>query len=92
MDQYFYGANNSIQVGIFCGLYTPCNPVQYVAVCCSPTRARPASQRGLGVLVSLLPVQVAGVQYILDTVVQSLEANPDRKFVYADMVRPVSCR
>ncbi|GAB4821252.1 hypothetical protein N2152v2_008298 [Parachlorella kessleri] len=41
VDQYFYGANNSIQV--------------------------------------------AGVQYILDTVVQSLEANPDRKFVYADM-------
>lgn len=28
---------------------------------------------------------MAGVQYILDTVVQALQANPDRKFVYADM-------
>lgn len=33
------------------------------------------------------PLQVAGVQYILDTVVQALQANPHRKFVYAEMVR-----
>ncbi|KAL4419672.1 hypothetical protein ABPG75_006770 [Micractinium tetrahymenae] len=30
-------------------------------------------------------IQVAGVQYILDTVVQALQANPHRKFVYAEM-------
>lgn len=33
--------------------------------------------------------QVAGVQYILDTVVQALAANPNRKFVFSDMVRRV---
>lgn len=32
-------------------------------------------------------VQLAAVQYILDTVVQALDANPDRKFVYGEMVR-----
>ena len=31
-------------------------------------------------------VQLAAVQYILDTVVQALAANPDRKFVYGEMV------
>ena len=31
-------------------------------------------------------IQLAGVQYILDTVVAALAANPDRKFTYADMV------
>jgi alpha-mannosidase len=30
-------------------------------------------------------IQVAGVQYILDTVVQALAANPDRKFIYSEM-------
>ncbi|EFN53834.1 hypothetical protein CHLNCDRAFT_36397 [Chlorella variabilis] len=30
-------------------------------------------------------IQVAGVQYILDTVVQALAANPARKFVYGEM-------
>ena len=51
-----------------------------------------AGQRGHQVLMPLISVQVAGVQYILDTVVQSLEANPDRKFVYADMVRRLAAR
>jgi hypothetical protein len=32
-------------------------------------------------------LQVAGVQYTLDTVVQALTANPARKFVYGEMVR-----
>jgi hypothetical protein len=32
-------------------------------------------------------IQVAGVQYILDTVVQALAANRERKFVYGEMVR-----
>ncbi len=31
-------------------------------------------------------MQLAGVQYILDTVVASLAANPDRKFSFAEMV------
>ncbi|KAL3162416.1 hypothetical protein ABBQ32_010087 [Trebouxia sp. C0010 RCD-2024] len=30
-------------------------------------------------------MQLAAVQYILDTVVQALDANPDRKFVYGEM-------
>ena len=29
-------------------------------------------------------IQQAGVQYILDTVMQSLVANPDRKFIYGE--------
>lgn len=32
-------------------------------------------------------MQVAGVQYILDTVVASLAANADRKFTFAEMVK-----
>jgi len=32
-------------------------------------------------------VQVAGVQYILDSVVQSLQRDRNRKFVYAEMAR-----
>ena len=43
MDQYFYGANNSIQS--------------------------------------------AGVQYILDSVVEELVKNPDRKFTYVEQVK-----
>jgi hypothetical protein len=30
-------------------------------------------------------IQNAGVQYILDTVVTSLVANPDRKFIYVEI-------
>ncbi|KAL0029171.1 hypothetical protein WJX79_000097 [Trebouxia sp. C0005] len=30
-------------------------------------------------------MQLAAVQYILDTVIQALDANPDRKFVYGEM-------
>jgi len=30
--------------------------------------------------------QVAGVQYVIDTVIYALLANPDRKFAYAEMV------
>ncbi len=30
-------------------------------------------------------IQNAGVQYIIDSVVQSLLANPDRKFIYVEM-------
>jgi hypothetical protein len=42
-------------------------------------------------LALLLPtaVQVAGVQYILDTVMQALQANPHRKFIYSEMVGPL---
>lgn len=32
-------------------------------------------------------IQHAGVQYILDSVIPALQANPDRKFVYAEQVR-----
>ena len=35
-------------------------------------------------------MQLAGVQYILDTVVASLAANPDRKFTFAEMVSNAS--
>lgn len=31
-------------------------------------------------------LQLAAVQYILDTVIAALAANPDRKFSYAEMV------
>jgi hypothetical protein len=31
-------------------------------------------------------LQVAGVQYVIDTVIYALLANPDRKFAYAEMV------
>lgn len=40
----------------------------------------------------LLYLQVAGVQYILDTVVQALAANPQRKFVYGEMVGAPAAR
>jgi hypothetical protein len=33
-----------------------------------------------------LALQMAGVQYVLSTVVQALLDNPDRKFSYAEMV------
>jgi hypothetical protein len=32
-----------------------------------------------------------GVQYVLQTVIQSLQWNPDRKFSYAEMVRVTFC-
>ena len=34
-------------------------------------------------------MQRAGVQYVLDTLVAALAANPDRKFTFAEMVRPL---
>ena len=34
----------------------------------------------------MLTLQSAGVQYVLDTVIYALLANPDRKFSYAEMV------
>jgi hypothetical protein len=36
---------------------------------------------------SSFALQMAGVQYVLSTVVQALLDNPDRKFSYAEMVR-----
>jgi hypothetical protein len=36
-------------------------------------------------------MQVAGTQYILDSVMASLRDHPDRKFVYGEMVRPQRC-
>ncbi len=50
---------------------------------------RPGSQCASAVILILsqaCAMQLAGVQYILDTVVAALAANPDRKFTYADMV------
>lgn len=40
-----------------------------------------------------LSLQIAGVQYVLDTVIHALHANPDRKFAYAEMVSlwPENC-
>ena len=35
-------------------------------------------------------MQVAGVQYVLDTVIYALLADPNRKFAYAEMVRRLS--
>jgi hypothetical protein len=37
-------------------------------------------------LVDLFYTQVAGVQTILDSVTSALRDNPDRKFVYGEMV------
>lgn len=34
----------------------------------------------------MLMLQLAGVQYVLDTAIYALLANPDRKFSYAEMV------
>ena len=36
-------------------------------------------------------IQHAGVQYILDSVLLALEANPDRKFTYGTAARSLSC-
>ena len=33
-----------------------------------------------------MSLQVAGVQYVLDTVIYALLADPNRKFAYAEMV------
>ena len=33
-----------------------------------------------------LDLKVAGVNYILDSTVEELQKNPDRKFVYGEMV------
>lgn len=35
----------------------------------------------------MMLLQVAGVQYVLDTVIYALLADPNRKFAYAEMVR-----
>ena len=35
-------------------------------------------------------MQLAGVQYVLDTVTQALALNQDRTFIYGEIVSPVS--
>ena len=35
-------------------------------------------------------MQLAGVQYVLDTVTQALALNQDRTFIYGEIVNPVS--
>ena len=54
-----------------------------VAWLCALTFLDPISLR----LTSASVAQVAGVQYILDSVVQSLQRDRNRKFVFAEMAR-----
>ena len=76
VEQYYYGSSQSIQV--------TSNLHQQRDYCSANLLAlKSCSQR-----VEMLPVplQLAAVQYILDTVIAALAANPDRKFSYAEMV------
>jgi hypothetical protein len=34
---------------------------------------------------SNMSIQDAGVQYIIDTVIQALQMNPDRRFIYVEI-------
>ena len=83
LDQYYYGSNQTIQVT------HPERVPERRSLCrckvesCSETQ----NDGAVGSMLSQpLPMQLAGVQYILDTVVASLAANPDRKFTFAEMV------
>ena len=57
------------------------------ASACSTRSARPQRTKRLTHSAAAHVAQVAGVQYILDSVVQSLQQDRNRKFVFAEMVR-----
>ena len=94
VDQYYWGANQTIQVS---GLQ-PAGVWRERAVH-HPSRASETSRHSRAHR-SLTPPpappalpQIAGVQYILDSIMTALQANPDRRFSYAEMVsRAVQAR
>ena len=71
IDQYYYGAKQQIQVSV--SLYHMLVHISYSKHACR------------GVLILCL-VQLAGVQYVLDTVTQALALNKDRTFIYGEIV------
>ena len=90
LDQYYFGANQTIQVWPCCpGQHRPRRTYSYVVF---PKNSKMYNQlsetehKCLDLAESGYCLQLAGVQYILDTVVASLAANPDRKFSFAEMV------
>lgn len=89
VDQYYYGSNQNIQVLQVITVFTMMQ-VLWLFVTRQCSLLLPCTHVCLSPTTSACALQLAGVQYILDTVVAALAANPDRKFVYAEMVR--SCR
>lgn len=93
MDQYYWGANNTIQVRDHpCTSASVLQPLPFrgTACCAGGLSLGPAITLRCSLQTPSLHYtvpQVAGVQYILDTVVQALAANPTRKFSYSEMVR-----
>jgi Glycosyl hydrolases family 38 N-terminal domain len=86
VDQYHYGSNNSIQVCDCCTMHATVAAFERLVTTpnlgCTGVRL-PADPPHL-----LACLQVAGTQYILDSVMASLRDHPDRTFVYGEMVRP----
>lgn len=86
VDQYHYGSNNSIQACRCCVTQTTVCTREWLVRTSAPTLFEGASPPAeLPHLLSCL--QVAGTQYILDSVMASLRDHPDRTFVYGEMVR-----
>ena len=77
VEQYYYGSSQGIQVP-----RTSMNMAR--SRCAGSCALRIRFLMGSACCNVLL--QLAGVQYILDTVIAALAANPDRKFSYAEMV------
>ena len=88
VDQYLYGANNTIQASQWIWVGGAHESWRCGRL---PRLPRRASSWGMPDAIAAPPpppllLQVAGVQYILDTVMQALQANPHRKFIYSEMV------
>lgn len=106
VDQYYYGSRQDIQVSQQDETPSPLTSntcIETGFARCPKADARLGKRCLLGFakpnrdLLQVQPLhtvflmlQVAGVQYILDTVVHALLANPKRKFAYAEMVSPTS--
>ena len=90
LDQYYFGANQTIQVRPCCpGYHKPRRTDSYAVFFKHSKMYNELSRiehNCVACAESGYCLQLAGVQYILDTVVASLAANPDRKFSFAEMV------
>ena len=90
LDQYYFGANQTIQVWPCCPEYHRTRRTYSYVV--FPKHLKMNNELGktehyyFARAESGYCLQLAGVQYILDTVVASLAANPNRKFSFAEMV------
>ena len=89
VEQYYYGSSQSIQVEgtakqeVQEGVPSVCvvfweTDIGRLCICMIRVSYK---------FVSRWMWQLAGVQYILDTAIAALAANPDRTFTYAEMVR-----